>query len=89
MSRRTLQYSFESILGISPQRFIRLTRLNQIRRELSKPHQTRAIVDVALDYGFYHPGGFSQDYKLLFGENPSTTRRLHTISPSLSQHSDK
>jgi len=89
VSRRTLQYSFGSILGISPQRFIRLTRLNQIRRELSKPHQTRPIVDVALDYGFYHPGGFSQDYKLLFGESPSTTRRLHTINPSLSQHSGK
>ncbi len=81
VSRRTLQYSFESILGISPQRFIRLTRLNQIRRELSKPHQTRAIVDVALDYGFYHPGGFSQDYKLLFGETPSTTRQRHIINP--------
>lgn len=81
VSRRTLQYSFESILGISPQRFIRLTRLNRIRRELSKPHQTKPIVDIALDYGFYHPGGFSQDYKLLFGESPSTTRQQHMISP--------
>ena len=89
VSRRTLQYSFESILGISPQRFIRLTRLNQIRRQLSKPHQTRAIVDVALDYGFYHPGGFSQDYKLLFGETPSTTRQRYMINPSFEQHSDK
>jgi len=82
VSRRTLQYSFESILGISPQRFIRLSRLNQVRRELSKPDQTRAIVDIALDYGFYHPGGFSQDYKLLFGETPSTTRQLHMINPT-------
>ncbi|MDX2321905.1 MAG: helix-turn-helix domain-containing protein [Moritella sp.] len=81
VSRRTLQYSFESILGISPQRFIRLTRLNQIRRELSKPTQTKPIVDIALDYGFYHPGAFSQDYKLLFAESPSITRQLHMISP--------
>ncbi|MEI8618536.1 helix-turn-helix domain-containing protein [Pseudoalteromonas sp. B193] len=34
VSRRTLQYSFESILGINPLRFLRLTRLNNVRREL-------------------------------------------------------
>ncbi|MFT7683770.1 MAG: AraC family ethanolamine operon transcriptional activator [Moritella dasanensis] len=89
VSRRTLQYSFESILGISPQRFIRLTRLNRIRRELSKPHQTKPIVDIALDYGFYHPGGFSQDYKLLFGESPSITRQRHMISQLPFPHSGK
>jgi AraC family ethanolamine operon transcriptional activator len=80
VSRRTLQYSFESILGVSPQRFIRLTRLNQIRRELSDPHETRPIADIAFNYGFYHPGLFAHNYKLLFGENPSMTLQRCRLS---------
>lgn len=81
VSRRTLQYSFDTILGVSPQRFIRITRLNQVRRELSDPHQTRAITDIAFNYGFYHPGLFAQNYKLLFGENPSITLQRSRSQP--------
>ncbi|MFK3873751.1 helix-turn-helix domain-containing protein [Pseudoalteromonas rhizosphaerae] len=71
--RRTLQYSFESILGINPLRFLRMTRLNQIRRELSDPQQNKPISMIAANWGFWHPGQFAKDYKQLFGENPSDT----------------
>ncbi|MCU7369447.1 helix-turn-helix domain-containing protein [Paucibacter sp. O1-1] len=74
VSRRTLQYSFESILGINPLRFLRLTRLNNVRRELKKPQQDKTIAVIAANWGFWHPGQFTKDYTQLFAENPSQTR---------------
>ncbi|MBR9911693.1 MAG: helix-turn-helix domain-containing protein [Gammaproteobacteria bacterium] len=73
VSRRTLQYSFESILGISPLRFLRAARLNRVRRALSDAAEDRSVAVVAADWGFWHPGQFAKDYKQLFGENPSDT----------------
>ena len=73
VSRRTLQYSFESILGINPLRFLRLTRLNNVRRELKKPNQDKPISVIAANWGFWHAGQFAKDYTQLFGENPSQT----------------
>ncbi|WP_434984332.1 helix-turn-helix domain-containing protein [Vreelandella zhaodongensis] len=73
VSRRTLQYSFTTILGISPLQFLRLTRLNRVRRALrnAEPHQT--VTDIATYWGFWHLGQFSHDYKQQFGESPSQT----------------
>jgi AraC family ethanolamine operon transcriptional activator len=73
VSRRTLQYSFESILGISPLQFLRSARLNQVRRALCEPQQNNPIASIAAERGFWHPGQFARDYKALFGENPSET----------------
>ena len=73
VSRRTLQYSFESILGINPLRFLRLTRLNNVRRELKLVGQTKPISTIAANWGFWHAGQFTKDYTQLFGENPSQT----------------
>ena len=73
VSRRTLQYSFESILGINPLRFLRLTRLNNVRRELKVVGQTKPISIIAANWGFWHAGQFTKDYTQLFGENPSQT----------------
>ncbi|TYK67032.1 helix-turn-helix domain-containing protein [Colwellia echini] len=74
VSRRTLQYSFESILGINPLRFLRINKLNNVRRELKTAPLTVPISVIAANWGFWHPGQFSKDYKQLFGENPSETR---------------
>jgi len=75
VSRRTLQYSFESILGISPLQFLRTARLNQVRRILSDPRHDTPIAITAANWGFWHAGQFAKDYKVLFGENPSETVR--------------
>jgi AraC family ethanolamine operon transcriptional activator len=77
VSRRTLQYSFESILGINPLRFLRLTRFNNVRRELKQPAQDKTISVIAANWGFWHPGQFTKDYTQLFGENPSQTLKRH------------
>jgi AraC family ethanolamine operon transcriptional activator len=72
VSRRTLQYSFETILGISPLRYLRLSRLNGVRRELLA-NQKVSIADIAAQWGFWHLSQFTQDYKQLFNELPSVT----------------
>lgn len=78
VSRRTLQYSFTSVLGISPVQFIRASRLNGVRRALHqnqfKPMKDReSISDIASQWGFWHLSQFAKDYKQLFGERPSET----------------
>ena len=74
VSRRTLQYSFESILGINPARYLRTVRLNNVRRVLSRPTmEDTTISAIAAEWGFWHLGQFAHDYKQLFGENPSMT----------------
>ena len=76
VSRRTLQYSFETILGISPLRYLRLSRLNGVRRELLATEK-ESIADIAAKWGFWHLSQFTQDYKQLFNELPSVTRGKH------------
>ncbi len=74
VSRRTLQYTFEACCDVSPKHFIQRMRLNQIRRTLQDPQDTRKIAEIAFDFGFFHLGQFSQSYKQLFGEAPTETR---------------
>lgn len=75
VSRRTLQYTFEACCDTSPKQFIHRMRLNQIRRILQNPQETRNIAEIAFDFGFFHLGQFGQSYKQLFGEMPSETRQ--------------
>ena len=77
VSRRTLQYSFESILGISPIQYLRMSRLNGVRRALVQVNHvsknTETVSGIASQWGFWHLSQFSKDYKQLFGEQPSQT----------------
>ncbi|PYF82323.1 AraC family transcriptional regulator [Marinomonas alcarazii] len=71
--RRTLQYSFESILGVSPIQYLRISRLNGVRRSLVQANSDEAVSDIAAQWGFWHMSQFAKDYKQLFGEQPSQT----------------
>ncbi|AZC17899.1 AraC family transcriptional regulator [Pseudomonas sp. CMR5c] len=72
VSRRTLQYSFESVMGMSPSNYVRTVRLNVARKlMLLSPHDK--IQGAALDAGFSHLGRFSKYYQDFFGELPSQT----------------
>ncbi|WP_417526556.1 helix-turn-helix domain-containing protein [Marinomonas shanghaiensis] len=73
VSRRTLQYSFESILGVSPIQYLRISRLNGVRRSLVQAKNGQAVSDIAAQWGFWHLSQFAKDYKQLFGETPSKT----------------
>lgn len=83
VSRRTLQYSFEDVLGISPLRYLRVSRLNVVRRTLlSGTRNDETILRLAERWGFWHAGQFAHDYTQLFGENPSQTRSRTRLSLS-------
>lgn len=80
VSRRTLQYCFEDVLGISPMQYLRTIRLNGARRALRQSlPDARTVGDVAADWGFWHLSQFASDYRKLFGHSPSASlrQRLH------------
>ncbi|URM26366.1 helix-turn-helix domain-containing protein [Pseudomonas frederiksbergensis] len=72
ISRRTLQYSFEDVLGMTPLNYVRSVRLNTARKLLMSSPQ-ESIQGAALDAGFSHLGRFSKYYQEFFGELPSQT----------------
>ena len=76
VSRRALQYSFQTITSTSPVDYLRSVRLNAVRRRLvmSSPAEL-SIGDAAAQWGFYHLSHFAGQYKALFGELPSQTLR--------------
>ncbi|MBN3759918.1 helix-turn-helix domain-containing protein [Burkholderia sp. Ac-20365] len=83
VSRRTLQYCFQDVLGLAPANYLRAIRLNGARRELcgAAPGE-RTVQDVAAAWGFWHLSQFATDYRKLFGVRPSET--LKTVHPPAS-----
>lgn len=77
ISRRTLQYSFQTVLGVSPVVYLRAVRLNSVRRMLKQAagNPGACVADIAARWGFWHLSHFAADYKALFGELPSQTLR--------------
>ncbi len=61
-------------MGISPAQYIRVIKLNHIRRILKASNpETTLIQDIAYDWGFWHQSNFIHNYKMMFGELPSQT----------------
>jgi AraC family ethanolamine operon transcriptional activator len=73
--RRTLQYCFTQVIGMSPAAYLKVVRLNGLHRDLLNAQGTRTIGDMAAGWGFWHLSQLSCDYKRLFGELPSETLR--------------
>jgi AraC family transcriptional regulator, ethanolamine operon transcriptional activator len=73
VSRRYLEYAFDDAFGTSPSRYLRLLRLNEVRRRLTKPGAPTTVTQEALRLGFNHLSLFSLQYKKAFGESPSAT----------------
>lgn len=88
VSRRTLQYSFESIVGISPNQYLRISRLNAVRRALLQSDGGAHVTDIASQWGFWHMSQFAKDYGALFGERPSQTLEMATRITTSSSAAD-
>jgi len=74
VSRATLQRCFEHLYGIPPLMFLRMHRLNAVRRALIAARGTATTVTaVAMKWGFFHLARFASDYRAQFGELPSVT----------------
>lgn len=76
VSRRTLQTAFQDTLGIGPLGFLRVSRLNAVRRALKS---AESVTRAATDFGFWHFGHFAHDYRAMFGELPSDTFRRYRL----------
>ena len=73
VSRRTLQYSFQDVLHLSPVTCLRVLRLNGLRRELLRGDRHASVADCAAHWGFWHLPRLAAEYRALFGELPSQT----------------
>ncbi|OJX04380.1 MAG: AraC family transcriptional regulator [Burkholderiales bacterium 70-64] len=75
-SRRAIQRGFRSVANTTPVNYIRSIRLNAVRRELINSRASDASIgDIAAKWGFFHLSHFASEYRTLFGELPSQTRR--------------
>ena len=76
LKARTLETGFREVTGLTPIAYIRSLRLNAARRALlDDSTRLRSISDIAMDNGFWHLSQFATDYRKLFGETPTNTRR--------------
>ncbi len=72
--------SFQTCLEQSPGMYLRLVRLNEIRRALqSSRNNQRSIGDIAAEWGVWHLSRLAQYYSLQFGELPSQTRENQLV----------
>jgi len=72
-SWRLLDYGFADCFGVTPKAYLKLMRLDGLRRSLRKADADSTITDAALNWGFTHFGKLAKDYRLQFGELPSET----------------
>jgi AraC family ethanolamine operon transcriptional activator len=74
VSERTLEYAFQERYEMTPNTYLRFYRLNGVHKSLQAvdPAST-TVTKVATDWGFWHFGHFTSNYRKLFGEPPSDT----------------
>jgi AraC family ethanolamine operon transcriptional activator len=80
VSRRALESVFRSVIGTGPGNYIRALQLNQVRRDLLlSSGGDVSIGSIAARRGIWHWSRFSREYRLMFGELPSQTRRRQAV----------
>jgi AraC family ethanolamine operon transcriptional activator len=73
-SGRALSYGFQDIFGMSPMAYLKTLRLMGVHRALKEANpDSKTIVNIASQFGFWSMGHFSRDYKQMFGELPQAT----------------
>ncbi len=74
VSERTLEYAFQERYEMTPNTYLRFYRLNGVHKSLraADPAST-TVTKVATDWGFWHFGHFTSNYRKLFGQLPSDT----------------
>ena len=76
-SSSALSYGFQDLFGMSPMRYLKVRRLNAVRRCLkARDPDSCSVQRLANQFGFWNPGHFARDYRLMFGELPSTTLHM-------------
>ncbi|NNH65574.1 MULTISPECIES: AraC family transcriptional regulator [Rhizobium] len=73
VSVRTLQQGFRQFRETTPMSYLQDLRMAAAHRDLLRSDERQAIADVALRWGFTHPGRFAAEYRKRFGLLPSQT----------------
>nr|WP_294529694.1 helix-turn-helix domain-containing protein [uncultured Rhodopila sp.] len=84
---RTLRQYCLGHLGMSPNRYLWLRRMNLARRALARGAGGTTVTQVANEYGFGELGRFAVRYRQLFGETPSATLRRSATVPVMARGS--
>jgi len=77
---RTLHLAFKEHFGTSPKAYLKMLRLNAVRRELRQSRGNASITDTAMKWGFWHLGWFAHHYKEMFGELPTQTVQATAVA---------
>lgn len=72
MSHSQLHRKLDALTGCSPNKFIRMIRLNKAREMMQNPANT--IATVAYECGYNDPGYFARVFKQEYGETPQEWR---------------
>ncbi len=72
MSHSQLHRKLEALTGCSPNKFIRIVRLNKAKELLANP--SLSIAAIALDCGYNDPGYFARIFKQEYGITPQEWR---------------
>lgn len=74
ISRSPLFYGFQEMFGVGPMAYLKVQRLQAVRRRLKAADpETDSVMAIAEQFGFWSAGHFARDYKQMFGELPSET----------------
>jgi len=80
VTEQTLRRCCRKFLGMSPNQYARLRRLNLVRTALRRADPTTASIGaIAKQYGITELGRFAVAYRAIFGESPSTTLRRFSV----------
>ena len=77
VSARALFYGFKRFRGMPPMAYLRAVRLDSAQRALKQTRTGRmtTVTEVAFQCGYLNLSRFARDYRMRFGESPSTTLR--------------
>lgn len=81
VSVECLRRAIRDCTGMASSDWLQVMRLEGARRQLLTRHASGATVtEIAMRWGFFHLGRFSQYYRHLYGELPSRTVKMSTPS---------
>jgi AraC family transcriptional regulator, ethanolamine operon transcriptional activator len=79
VGRRALEYAFRDVVGTSPKAYFIQCALEAAHHKLrASTPADHTVTEVATEFGFWHLGRFSVNYRTAFGETPSETLRALT-----------
>lgn len=92
MSKRSIQYAFSQIVGKTPMEFLKIVKMNKIRKELMFAAKNNNVMsDILHKYGISNPARFKHEYFDFFKEYPkdTITSKLKLVADSLVNNTPK